>query len=242
MRLTPGPALPEDQIPAATPAAPDAVCWIWAAVPPSPRTGGIHVARVADALDVSDTTIRRWIKDAERDPKTQLRPEVMSRLLSRANLRGHGDFLWPPLGERERPAQLRALNAAQNLDILRNHPESVPQAWLDNGHLRTFTVWLYYHPTARVFGVCSGSTPDMYSKLRRCGAEIYDEVQVPSKWHAEVLKSEVLDLVGEARCLPPRALIPVGRTETWRRRAGDVDLEAIARAGELTAPLPDVQS
>lgn len=64
-------------------------------------------------------------------------------------------------------------------------------------------MWLYYHPQARVFGVAFGSTNDMYSKVRRGGADVYDELEVPSKWHAEVLKNGVLDLLRTARCLPP---------------------------------------
>lgn len=229
-RLTPSATPLDDEIPAATPAAADFICWLWAAIPASPRTGSIHVSRVAQALEVSDTTVRRWIKAAVAEPKQPLRPDVMRTLLMRANLRGHGDFLWPPLGERERAAQLRAGNAEKNLRILVDHPENVPDAWRDAGHLCTFRVWLYYHPRARVFGITSGSTNDMYSKVRRGGADLYDVVEVPSRWHAEVLKADVLNLVGAARCLPPREMVPVGRTETWHRRAGDVDLAAVASA------------
>lgn len=223
LRLTPSSEPLPDVIPAATPAAADAICWIWAAIPPSPRTGSIHVARVAAALKVSDTTVRRWIKDA---PTHQLRPDVLATLRMRANLRGHGDFLWPPLGERQEPALLRAQAAQRNARSV--DEDQIPSTWATNGTLLPSTVALYYHAPARVFGLTSGSTPGTRYKLERSGAVMLQGVQVPSKWHAEVLKADVLQLVGPARCLPPRSMIPVGRTETWHRRAGDVDLHAVA--------------
>ncbi len=225
MRLTPSSEPLPDVIPAATPAAADAICWIWAAIPPSPRTGSIHVARVADALGVSDSTVRRWIKAASSQP---LRPEVRKVLRMRANLRGHGDFLWPPLGERAESARLRAQAARRNARFV--DEDDAPSTWLTNGALLPSTVALYYHAPARVFGLTSGATPGTRYRLERSGAVVLQEVQVRSKWHAEVLKAEVLELVGDARCLPPRAMVPVGRTETWHRRAGDVDLAAVAAA------------
>lgn len=223
VRLTPSSAPLPDVIPAATPAAADAICWIWAAIPPSPCTGSIHVARVAAALKVSDTTIRRWIKDAPTHP---LRPDVLATLRMRANLRGHGDFLWPPLGEREEPALLRAQAAERNARFVDTGQS--PSTWQTSATLLPSTVALYYHAPARVFGLTSGSTRDTRYRLERSGAVMLHGVRVPSKWHAEVLKADVLGLVGSARCLPPRALVPVGRTETWHRRAGDVDLHAVA--------------
>lgn len=225
VRLTPSSEPLPEVIPAATPAAPDAICWIWAAIPPSPRTGSIHVARVAAALEVSDSTVRRWIKHA---PKQPLRPDVLKVLRMRANLRGHGDFLWPPLGERAQSAQLRARTAERNARIIDSGDS--PSTWRETGALRPSTVCLYYHEPARVFGLTSGATSETRNRLVRSGAEVLQEYRTRSKWHGEVLKADVLDLVGDARCLPPRAMIPVGRTETWHRRAGDVELQAVAAA------------
>ena len=62
----------DDQIPPATGATPDLLCWIWAAFPP--RQGHINKTRVAEALGVSRRTLGRWIEDADGrrfDPNTQ---------------------------------------------------------------------------------------------------------------------------------------------------------------------------
>lgn len=214
-----------DYVPGATPATADALCWIWAAIPP--KEGRIHVSRVAKAVDRSPRTVQRWIAAA---PDRDLDPRALKILRTRAILRGHGDYLWPALNEpRAAAAQMLSDEAENNLQLLLEYPDQIPAGWKNGPALQSHMVYLYYHPEARVFGIASGSTRATANNLRRMRADIIDLITAPTKWHAQVIKHDILDLVADARCLPPRALIPTGRTETWRRRVGDVDLAAAAR-------------
>lgn len=218
-----------DLVPAATPTTPDALCWIWAAIPP--KDGRIHVARVAQAVERSPRTIRRWIAAA---PDRDLDARATAILRSRAFLRGHGDLLWPALNEhRERSVQLLQAQAEHNLQLLTSHLGQIPAGWRRGPTLQAHQVYCYYHHGARVFGVASGSTRATANNLRRMKAQIIQVVTVPSKWHAQVLKYDALELVAASRCIPPRSLIPAGRTETWWRRANAVDLEVTARRRSL---------
>lgn len=219
-----------DLVPAATPTTPDALCWIWAAIPP--KDGRIHVARVAQAVDRSPRTIRRWIAAA---PDRDLDARATAILRNRAFLRGHGDLLWPALNDhRERSAQLLQEQAEHNLQLLADHPDQIPAGWRRGPTLQAYQVYAYYHHDARVFGVATGSTRATANNLRRMKAQIIQIVTVPSKWHAQVLKYDALDQVAASRCIPPRSLIPAGRTETWWRRADAADLAATARRRGLT--------
>lgn len=218
---------PEDieYVPRATQTTPDAVCWIWAAIPP--HEGRIDIARVAAAVDRSPSTVRRWVRAAANRP---LDDRVMAILRMRANLRGHGDYLWPPLNpEAEDAVAALRRKAEWRLEVLDSG--AAPATW-DERILKPHRVYLYYHPGARVFGVATANENSRatWSNLRNAGVdpEPIQVITVPTKIHAAILKYDALDLVREYRCLPPRAMVPSGRTETWRRRAGDVDLRAVA--------------
>lgn len=215
-----------EYVPKASPTTPDAVCWIWAAIP-TRADGRIDLARVAAAVDRSPVTVRRWIRQADTRP---LDPRALRVLRTRANLRGHGDYLWPPLNQQA--AEAAAARRAKDLWRLQVlNDGNAPQIWAER-ELVAHTVVLYYHPGARVFGVASTKTTSRAraSQLRKTGAHLIDSLEVPTRIHAAVLKGDALELAGDHRCLPPRSFIPDGRTETWLRRGGDVDLTALALA------------
>lgn len=79
------------QIPATRPAVSDFVCWLWAAFPQ--RDGQINITRVATALGVARSTVRRWITT----DRPQLARAQEAMLARRAILRGRGHYLWPLL-------------------------------------------------------------------------------------------------------------------------------------------------
>lgn len=211
-----------DTLPEATPATPDLLCWMWAAIPP--KAGRLHVARVAAALNVSDSTIRRWIKTAGERP---IDPTALTTLRRRAILRGRGQFLWPSLdlATRERAWVLHQ-DALAGQQLITEAPNDVPVAWLTGNALKPHEVMLVYYPTARVHGVASAATPDSARKIRRNGGEILETVLAPNRYAARIIKAASLEQASEHRCIPPRSLVPTGRTETWRQAAGVVTLAA----------------
>lgn len=207
-----------DLVPVATEATPDLLCWLWAALPP--RNGRIHVASVASLFQVSDSTVRRWLK---RSHELEWTDDSLRLLIRRANLRGHGDFLWPPLDEASRRKRaVVAADARVALQVLRVDPG----AGLVGARV-PHVLYQVYYPKARVFGVAYGSTPDTPRKLRRVGV-ILDEVEVANRHVARLVIASILDLLGQDCVIPPRSLLPTGRTQTWLRRAGTVDLDAMS--------------
>lgn len=211
-------------VPKATETTPDALCWIWAAIPPR-ADGRIDIPRVAAAVDRSQSTIRRWIRAA---PTKSLDERALRILRMRANLRGHGDYLWPPLNHEAAEAAEKLRQRAQwRLEVL--NAGQVPSTWAER-ELRPQSIYLYHHPIARVFGVATASGRTNWQALRKAGATDppVATIEVPTRIHAQVIKYDILELLADHRCLPPRAMIPSGRTQTWWQRAGDVDLQTIA--------------
>jgi len=200
-------------LPEATPAAADLVCWLWAALPP--KNGRIHVARAAAALGVSDTTIRRWIRDAAH---LRLNDAGMTILRRRAILRGRGTYLWPdldPASIARSAANLR--NARVCLDrIAAGNPLG---KWATDGTLEPHTVMLVHYRKARTYGVASARTDSSRARIMRVG-DIVEEAVLPNKHAAVVAKQLTLAQHHDQRCVAPRKLVPTGRTETWRERAG----------------------
>lgn len=213
----------DELVPLATPATPDLVCWIWAAIPP--KDGRIHVARVAEALGVSRSTIYRWLRDPEEREFNETGMKIVRR---RAILRGHGDYLWPPLddGSRRRIDALRA-DAQRARSALTTGPEGISELARLRGAVDHHDVYLVHYPKARVYGVASGRTHDTERKIRARHGEVLQRRSVPDRYAARLLKYAALDQVDEHTCIPPKALVPVGRTETWNQRAGRIDLEQL---------------
>jgi hypothetical protein len=70
-----------------------------------------------------------------------------------------------------------------------------------------------------VYGVASTRTSKSRTRLQRV-ATLVDEATVPDKHTAILAKELTLATHLEHRCVAPRELIPAGRTEIWRERAG----------------------
>lgn len=197
-----------ETVPEATPATPDLVCWLWAAFPP--RDGRLHLSRIAEALGVSRSTISRWVHDAtdrEFDDHTQ------RYLKQRAILRGRGTFLWPDLD----PASIHRSNSeAANADtaaaaIAAGHH---PEIWTTNGTLETHQVLEITYPAAHVAGVAVVRTQAAQRRIERTGT-ITRTTPAVNRYAGLQLKHQIL--TGQPhRCIPPRSLVPTGRTDTWR--------------------------
>lgn len=206
------------EIPPATPATSDFVCWLWAAFPQ--REGKLNLTRVAGALGVSRTTVRRWIAtDTPRLSRQQL-----NMLIRRSILRGRGEYLWPPLDVATRRRSELNLEYALRCDkLIRTDPASVPPEWEKTGALRPREVHLIHFPRAHVYGVSAITHEKAEAKIRRYG-EILETTRAANMYAGIVLKHLTLQRVDEARCIAPRALVPTGRTETWRESAGQPQL------------------
>lgn len=198
----------------ATPAAPDLICWLWAAFPP--RDGQLHVSRIAAGLGVSQTTIRRWIKQADQ---TELNHAGMVILKRRAILRGRGHYMWPeadPATLRRTVDQLRmAETTLQNITD-RGPTQRQRSRGLDQPH----DVHLVYYPAAHVYGLSSSRHVKTKPRLRHTGGEILDSITLPTEPSAVIAKAQILLQLEDARCIAPRTLVPRHRTETWLETTG----------------------
>lgn len=206
------------EVPPATPATNDFVCWLWAAFPP--REDRMNISRIARALGVSRSTVRRWI--SSDDPK--LSRADLTQLHQRAVLRGRGDYLWPDLDPvSRRRADLVYETAVRARELIGNEPERIAPEWHKNGTLESHQVHLVWFPHAHAYGVASTRHEKSLAKIARRG-EILQTVTVPDKFSAVALKYEVLRAVDEHRCISPRSLVPTGRTETWRAAGGEPEV------------------
>lgn len=202
------------EVPSATPATTDFVCWLWAAFPP--RDGKLHVSRIAKALGVPATTLRRWI--SADTPKLQA--SQMRKIHQRAILRGRGHYLWPNLDPvSQRRSELFYANALRNDELITTEPKRIPPTWHENGTTSPHLVHIVYYPRAHVFGVSAANHDKAQAKLVRTG-QIIESNTVSNKFAAIALKHEILRRVDEHRCITPRALVLSGRTETWREVGG----------------------
>lgn len=208
--------LDDDVIPPATAATPDLVCWIWAAFPP--YRGHINKTRVAEALGVSRRTLGRWIADAEGRVFDQHTQAALSR---RAILRGHGTYLWPDLDEM---SLFRTRSEARNAYIASKAIEAgvIPDAWQSNTTLLPHDVLEIKYKRAHVFGVAVVSNPKSRAKIESAGT-VFRSWYAPNKYAGLMIKHTLLAQKSEHRCIPPRSLVKIGRTETWREAGGPYD-------------------
>jgi hypothetical protein len=214
----------------ATPAAPDLVCWLWAAFPQ--KNGRLHIARIAAGLRISESSIRRWVAAASTKQKAKapvdqtLGHNRTRRLRQRAILRGRGHYLWPPADE---TTLYRSADTLRWARVARTNAADIgptPKA-LEDGHTNPREVHLLHYPRGHVYGVAVTSTVDGVSKLQR-RALIVQTITVPDKWAAEIVRETALELVTEHRCIAPREFVSSGRTETWYETGPEVALDLIA--------------
>ena len=229
-RPAPQPSMPVgatgqgDRLPEATPAAADFICWLWAAFRPN-RDGNLPTTKAAQTLGVSPSTVRRWVRDPDKAKITRPRRTALAR---RAILRGRGHYLWPEADpntvERSEAATRHARAALANL-----HEIGPTQRDRSRGILEDHTVYLLHYRHAHVYGLLSTRGTKHLPKAVRAGADVIEQITVPNEHAAIILKADILKRVGEARCIAPRALVPTGRTETWRETAGPVKLTTAKR-------------
>lgn len=222
-------------VPPATPATTDFLCWLWAAFPP--KNGRLNISRIATALGISTTTLRRWIaKDEPKMQATQIR-----RLEQRAILRGKGHYLWPGLDPvTRRRSELIYADALRNDELIRTEPQRVAPPWRKNGTVDPHVVQVVYFPKAHVYGVSAATHDKAQAKVRRHG-NVIESTTVDNKYAAVALKQEILRRVDEHRCITPRHLVPTGRTETWRETGGPatirlpLEVSVVRFGGRLTS-------
>ena len=215
-------------VPEATPATADLVCWIWAAF--APFRGTINKTRVAGALGVSPRTLGRWIHDAESrsfDKQTQ------AELSRRAILRGRGSYLWPDLDPATR---YRTHGQARNAFIAYQAivDETFPEAWRTNGTLVEHQVLQLWYPDAHVYGIAVVSNEKALAKIKK-EAETLQVRHAPNKYAALLIKHALQATRVGDRCIAPRSLVKIGRTETWRENGGPGRLPASAARVFATA-------
>lgn len=211
-----------DELAPPSPATADLLCWLWAAIPPRPD-GRLHIARAAEALEVSDPTIRRWIKNSRAADMPRPAEAKIPRLRQLAILRGRGQMLWPPLDRPERERQLALLEEARRaLLVTKENPNLVPESWT-----KRCTLYVVHYPKARVYGVAYGTSRSTPSRIHSAGGDIVEETTVSNRHAAVLMKEAVLEGVRPARCIPPRSLVPAGRTQTWRQTHQPLPLTSI---------------
>lgn len=214
MTTTPSePIADEDLLPAATASTPDLICWIWAAFPP--HQGHINKTRVAETLGVSRRTLGRWLEDAEG---RRFDPDTQAVLARRAILRGRGSYLWPDLDE---ASLFRTRSEARNAYTAYRAIEEgvIPAAWRSNTTLLRHDVIQVYYERAHVYGVAVVSNEKARAKIVNAG-EVMQIRHAPNKYAGLLLKHAVLTTKTVHRCIPPRSLVKIGRTETWREVGG----------------------
>lgn len=73
----------------------------------------------------------------------------------------------------------------------------------------------------------SGATKSTIAKIRAAHGQIIDETTVRNRHAAVLAKAAVIDRAGDAHCIPPRALVPTGRTEMWLQSRGPISLAEV---------------
>lgn len=206
------------------PAPDDLWCWLYAAFPLR-ANDTLDVSRIAATLDISSTTVCRWIKRRSA-PLSDSQWKTIHR---RAILRGRGHYRWPPPDphalKRNTVALRYALTAMQRVKTERR--ETLPPAWIEQQWLAPYVVSVrYYHP-AKVYGIHIGRTSAV---APNDGGEVVSELRVANRHVAVAVKLTALETLRSWHCISPSHLVPTGRTETWRDVAPSVDLQALARS------------
>jgi hypothetical protein len=203
----------------------DLTCWLHAAFRPRPD-GTLDVARIATGLGVSPSTVRRW---RDGTSASWPAPQHWSAIRRRAILRGRGSYLWPTPS----PAALRRTQRAQEnaqRDLLHAQQlddRALPAAWKREGWLEPQRLRLVYYPQAHVYQLSITRERDRPAdRISRVVEkfEMQSSIVMPT-WHAAVVaRCRILHRMSKYRCVAPRELVEVGRTEVWVGRSPFVEL------------------
>ncbi len=180
---------------------------------PSPR-GAVNVSGVADYLNVSTSTVRRWLAGGEAANRRH--PPIPSRRLSQLQC-GPADV------ERRSEHQYRYALAAIS-DIAAG--KLVIPYWRERGWLAEHTVAILELRRQPWYQIAFTKTKSKQELLKR-GA-IVDSIVVPTQFHARVLVHTVMLALHAWRVHPAPPRLRIGRTQVWMNDAPPVDLKAVA--------------
>lgn len=191
----------------------DLMLWIKAAIPPKPN-GHVDRTRAAQRLGISERTLSRWLADPTRVPQAAIK-----RLHQLAILRGHGTILWPqpPAEALDRDRQLAEYATRAVADITN---DTNLDFWNgpDQDRLQKHTFYLIHYPRAHVYGTSIAQHAKSLARLKRAGARITEQRELPNYWMAQAVKMTLLQQQQHKglRCVTPKSLVPIGRSELWR--------------------------
>lgn len=200
------------QLPSWSPAAGDLRCWLEAAYPR--RGAHLPTTLIADDLNVSPSTIRRWL----RDDHTGLTRTQRAYLARRAILRGRGTYLWPQLDQDTLTRQAHQAGYAARL-AGRVDAGDIDPLWRGRGDLDPYWVVLAYYPRAHAYAVSIGRTSKALSRIGH-RAEVLHQGRAPHRFAAQVRKHDTLSAYGDRRCVVPTELIPTGHSDALRVAIG----------------------
>lgn len=185
----------DDLVPVATPAAPDLICWLWAAF--TPYRGRLNVSAVARGLHRGRHTVRQWIHTARG---TKINPQLEAELSALALDRGDGAYLWPDIDPMTRNRLDREATTAHIANTAIGHG-TYPEGWATNGTLDPHEVLLVHWPDAMVYGVNITATTEHRAKSNRRSADIVQTVHAPNKYAAQMIKHHLLATHTAHRCI-----------------------------------------
>lgn len=164
------------------------------------RRGHVDAPRAAEALGVSASTIRRWVRNGV--PARRL-PDIQERILP-----PHAMFA----------QEQRELDYARDSlwDIV-DRGAPINPAWIKQGWLKPHTLAIVL---LRARGVCvprisrtgSGRSGERFTAA---GGIIIEQLEFRNRFRAQVAKGELLEAVRDWRIVIPSGQIHPGRTQAW---------------------------
>lgn len=180
--------------------------------------GGVDVNAIAEHAGVTAGTVRRWIAGGPgADRKIAPIPADRLRQLQRG----------PDIVERHTIQQYQyALTAIEGITAQREPLDSwIKQGWLDEHTVAI--VDIHGKPWHQVVVTKTGNQRAMSELTRR--ATIVSTIDVPTKFHGQVLAHAVMARQQAWRVTPAPHRLSTGRTNVWMADAPAVDLNALDR-------------
>lgn len=196
----------------------------------TPR-GGVDTAAAAAALGISRRTVQRYLHG--EDQRRAAVPAARLEQIQQATR---------PDPESVRQEQLAVSYARDAISQLPDGPGVLP-AWRERRWLEPHLIAVLELPRLGLRQVTvSRATNRTLSAVAKRG-KVLSHTTVPSRFHATVLTSTVLDLVGPWRIQTPPGVIKQGRTQTWSSNAPRTPLGKLAvTPGLFAAPSPDTST
>lgn len=163
--------------------------------------GRVDARRAAEALGVSPSTVRRWVRDGL---PVKRREQLESMMLPA-----------PAALAQERRELDYALEALR--DIYGDSGAPLNPAWQEQGWLEPHVLAIVELERVHVFVARIGSVDgDQRTRARlRAGGVVVDQDIFPNRFAAQVAKGMLLEQVAAWRLLIPEGSVSRGRTEAW---------------------------